>query len=239
MPPRPARRPACRCSPCAVRLDAAGWRPLDRGGRPWQSAVQALGRRCPAAFSSPSAGSNSRLSPLRRSTLSRAHHRAHRRCAARAERDRHPRPRGPFDEAAEARADGARTHRDAGDQELRRRRDLRKIAAARALGLPVIIVSRPAKPRRMSRRSRRRCGSRMARRLTAAPHRTAACRHKAPRSRPLDQPRGARADDHQRRHVGHGSSPRSAEWQNPDASRPARPTARAKMTGVSAAADRG
>ena len=87
---RAGRRAAARPAPPAV--EAAGWRPLDRRGFHGRG-CSCVGGGTPPRL--PHRGS-SRTRVLRHCAaahLSRAHHRAHRRCAAGAERDRHPRPR--------------------------------------------------------------------------------------------------------------------------------------------------
>ena len=108
-----------------------------------------------------------------------------------------------------------------------------KLVAARRLGLPVIMVERPPKPEVESVAISIRSCPGWWRRGSSSP--SAACRRKEP-CRPRDQPRAGRADHHQRRHVGAGGGRRDAsDMVRMRKTSSGRPTARAKITGVSAA----
>ena len=91
--PRPARRPACRCSPCAARRGSRRTATAGSTWRPCDAAVHALGGGTPPRLPHRRSSRTRLLRHCAAAHLSRAHHRARRRCAAGAERDRHPRPR--------------------------------------------------------------------------------------------------------------------------------------------------
>ena len=116
------------------------------------------------------------------------------------------RARGPFDEAAERallkseRIDIIVTKNSGGSATYA------KIAAARALGLPVVVVTRPEKPR--SHRSReRRCSARLDRGSTASSDDARSIDVRECPAATVDQAGRGRADHDDRRHIG-GNRPR-------------------------------
>ena len=145
------------------------------------------------------------------------------------------RARGPFDEDANALSCAARRSR-CRDEEFRWAATYAKIAAARALGLPVVDGRSAGKPDG-GRTCRRRRLSTGGEGLVGQTHGrappSAACRQRAARRCPRHAPGRARPDDQDGRHVGRNrvglARGRIAK------ARPGGPTARANTTGVSGA----